>query len=134
MKRFLNVFFVLLCFALPCIAQEDKYETAKPLTDVEILRRDVTMNIEGKYYYGVTVTMQSYSPDYFISSKYRVKVTVEDSKGKKIWKKTLNNAYLYVFRSGQIQVGRPNFTQIIIYQPSSTGRIYGDIREKEGVY
>ena len=78
--------------------------------------------------------MKPISPDYIINERYKVKITVTDSQGKKIWKKTLKNVYLYVFSDGQIQVGKPNFHQIIIRKSSYSSDNIGAIREKEGVY
>ena len=40
---------------------------------------------------------------------------------KKIWKKTIKGAFLYVFPSGQVQVGQQNFNQIIIYREKKDG-------------
>ena len=78
--------------------------------------------------------MKSTSPDYFITDKYKVKVTISDSNGKKVWKKTLKNVFLYVFSDGQVQVGKRNFNQIVIQKSSLTGDFFGKIREKEGIY
>ncbi|EJL64325.1 hypothetical protein [Flavobacterium sp. CF136] len=108
-------------------------ETAKPMTDTEIMRNVSRMDIEGKEYENVKVTLKSISPDYFISDIYKVKVTIVDMEGKEIWKKTLKNVYLYVFSNGQIQVGKPNFNKIFI-QKNDTGSFNGKVREKEGVY
>ena len=108
-------------------------ETAKPMTDTEIMRNVSRMDIEGKEYENVKVTLKSISPDYFISDIYKVKVTIVDMEGKEIWKKILKNVYLYVFSDGQIQVGKPNFNKIFI-QKNDTGSFNGKVREKEGVY
>lgn len=107
-------------------------ETVHPLFDTEIVRNVLSIDIEGKEYKNVLVTLKSISPDYFFSDQFRVKVIVEDRDGFKIWKKTLKNAYLYAFSDGQIQVGQPNFNQIII-EPY-LGSHVGAIRIKEGVY
>jgi hypothetical protein len=108
-------------------------ETTKPLTDTEIERNVSSMDIEGKVYENVKVTLKSISPDYFISDIYKVKVTIVDMEGKTVWKKTLKNVFLYVFSSGQIQVGKPNFDRILI-KKNYSGSYIGTIREKEGVY
>ena len=78
--------------------------------------------------------MKSTSPDYFITDKYKVKITISDANGKKVWKKTLKNVFLYVFSDGQVQVGKRNFVQILIEKSSLTGDFLGMIREKEGIY
>ena len=108
-------------------------ETTKPLTDTEIMREVSIMNIEGKEYKNVKVTMKSISPDYYFSDKHKVKVTIVNMDGKKVLKKTLKNSFLYVFSNGQIQVGQPNFNKILI-QKNDSGSFIGMIREKEGIY
>jgi len=98
------------------------------------LRRVALLDLEGKYYYDVVMTFKSTTPDYFITDKYKVKVTVKDSDGKNVWKKTLKNVFLYVFSNGQIQVGKSNFNQILVQKGKETGDFFGVVREKEGVY
>jgi len=109
-------------------------EKAKPLTDVEVVRKVALLDIEGTCYKDVTVSFKSATPDSFISDKYKVKVKVIDKNGKSIYKKTLKNVFLYVFSNGQIQVGKKNFDQIVIYKSGLTNDNIGLIREKEGVY
>lgn len=109
-------------------------ETTKPLTDMEVMRKVAILDIEGKMYENVTISFKSTTPDYFITNKYKVKVKVVDENGKSIYKKTLKNAFLYVFSNGQIQVGKPNFNQILITESELTDDNIGIIREKEGVY
>lgn len=109
-------------------------EKTSPMTDTELVRNVSILDIEGEYYYDVKITMKSISADYFIFNHDRVKVTIKDKNGKKIWKRTLHNAYLYVFSNGQVQIGKPKFDQIVIFK-SSYGNYYtGIIREKEGIY
>lgn len=108
-------------------------ETAKPLTDMEVVRNVAYLDIEGKIYEDVTMTFKSITP-YLISDRYRVKVKVVDKEGKSVYKKTLKNVFLYVFSNGQIQVGKKNFDQIVVQRSSLTGDNIGIIREKEGVY
>ena len=125
------IVFLICILTLPAFAQ-DEPESAKPLTNAVIMRRNVSLDIEGEYFDDVTITFKSISPDYFFTHTYRVKVKVTDSNKKVIYNKTLKNAFLYVFSDGQIQVGRVNFDQIIIY--NYDGDYYGTIREKEGIY
>ena len=132
MKRFFTILFLMLSVVLSIFAQEP--ETAKPLTDTEVVRKVALMDIEGQLYDNVVVTMKSTSPDYFITDKYKVKVTITDANGKKVWKKTFKNVFLYVFSDGQVQVGKRNFDQIVIKKSSLTGDFVGMIREKEGIY
>lgn len=132
MKRFIAILFLMLSFTMPGFAQET--ETAKPLHDMEVERKVARMDIEGEIYNNVVVTMKSVSPDYYFTDKYKVEVTVRGDNGKKIWKKTLRNVFLYVFSGGQVQVGKQNFDQILIQKSFLTGDYVGWVREKEGVY
>lgn len=121
---------LIITFAFMVIALTASYsETTKPLYDVEIVRKDVTLDIERIYYRNVTISLKTKG---LFSDK--VKVNIVDKWGKSIYKKTLKNAYLYVFSNGQIQVGKPHFNQIVIFPKDSFGIISGIIREKEGVY
>ena len=132
MKKILLLVAMLLTFTLNVYAQEK--EKAYPLTDHEVVRRVALIDIEGTTYENVVVSMKSTSPDYFITDAYKVKVVITDSKGKKIWKKTLKNVFLYVFSNGQVQVGKRGFDQILIQKSSYTDDFIGKIREKEGIY
>ena len=118
--------------SLSMVAQEP--ESARPLTDTEVVRRVALLDLEGKYFYDVVMTFKSTTPDYLITDKYKVKVTVTDSAGKKVWKKTIKNVFLYVFSSGQIQVGKQNFDVIVVQKDKETGYFFGIVREKEGVF
>lgn len=113
-------------------AQSDEPETSLPSTDTEIVRRCSFMDIEGKYYKDCVVTLKSTSPDLFITDKYKVKVLVKDENGKKVYKKTFSNAYLYIYSNGQVQVGKPKFNQVVISRVSDSW--FGEIKEKEGVW
>lgn len=132
MKRFVLLLILMLSFGISLYAQ--KPEKAKPLTDTEVVRKVSFLDIEGKNYEDVVVTMKSTTPDYLLTDKYKVKVKVEDSTGKKVWSKTFKNAFLYVFSNGQVQIGKPNFDQMVISKSSYTGNWIGTVREKEGVY
>ena len=133
MKRIL-LFLMMLTINIVGFAQSDETEKASPMTDTEIVRKCAILDVEGKYYDNVTVTIKSNQPDLFFTDKYKVKVTVTDASGSKIWNKTFKNAFLYVFSSGQIQVGKQNFDQLVISKSSSTGDWIGIVREKEGIY
>ena len=109
-------------------------ETTTPLTDIEVVRKVAILDIEGEIHEDVIISFKSTTPDYFITDKYKVKVKVVDKKGKSVYKKTFKNAFLYVFSNGQIQVGKPNFDQILITKSELTNSNIGIIREKEGVY
>lgn len=131
MKRFIMLLMACLTMAFS-FAQSDDNEMSSPSRDTEIVRRCALMDIEGKYYRDVVVTLKSTSPDYFITDKYKVKVTVQDEDGKKVYKKTFKNCYLYIFSSGQVQVGKPKFNQIVIGKAGDSW--FGEIKEKEGVW
>lgn len=133
MKRIL-LFLMMLTINIVSFAQNSEPEKAKPMTDTEIVRKCAIFDVEGKYYDNVTVTIKSNQPDFFFTDKYKVKVTVTDASGSKVWNKTFKNAFLYVFSSGQIQVGKQNFDKLVIAKSSSTGEWIGMVREKEGVY
>ena len=133
MKK-LVLFLVMLTISIVSFAQNSEKETTKPIFDTEIVRKVTVLDIEGKCYGNVIVTFKYYKPDFVWTDKYKVKVTVTDSSGKKLWNKTFKNSYLYVFSSGQIQVGKPNFDQIVIYKSSASGNWIGQVREKEGIF
>ena len=133
MKRIL-LFLMMLTINIVGFAQSDETEKASPMTDTEIVRKCAILDVEGKYYENVTVTIKSNQPDFFFTDKYKVKVTVTDASGSKVWNKTFKNAFLYVFPNGQIQVGKPNFDKLVITKSSPTGDWIGMVREKEGVY
>lgn len=135
MKKYLTTLlftiFATLAFSQ---SQSDETETAKPMLDTEIERKVSVMDIEGATYEDVKIIMKSISPDYILYDKHRVKVTIKDKDDKKVWKKTLYNTFMYVFKNGQVQIGKQNFDQIVIYKSPFDNSYYGVIREKEGVY
>lgn len=133
MNKMFSILIMALC-TLTISAQEKEPETATPLLDMEVVRRVDRLDIEGTIYRNVEVAMKSISPGYFISDKFKVKVTIVDKDGKKIWKKTLKGVFLYVFKSGQVEVAKKNFCPIVIWRPSFTDGTTGIIREREGVY
>lgn len=134
-----KIIFILTTFFLLTVSSFAQNETAtessRPTTDTEIVRRCASLDIEGKVYEDVIITMKSTSPDYFVTDKYKVKVQVKDQNGKKIYKKTFSNAYLYIFSNGQIQIGKPKFNQIVITKGTLLPDLwFGQIREKEGIW
>ena len=132
--RKLLLFLVMLTINIVSFAQNSEPEKASPMTDTEIVRKCAILDVEGKYYDNVTVTIKSNQPDLIFTDKYKVKITVTDASGSKVWNKTFKNAFLYVFPNGQVQVGKPNFHQIIISRADSSSEWIGMVREKEGVY
>ena len=135
MKKYLVTLFLALCATISFAqSQGDESEKARPMRDTKVVRNVTVIDIEGTLYEDVEVTMKSISADYFIFDKDRVKVTIRDKDGKKVWKKTFHNAYMYVFSSGQVQIGKPNFDQIVIFKSKFGNHYTGIIREEEGVY
>lgn len=133
MKRII-LFMLVILSIIPGYAQDDDKEKSRPSFDTEIVRRCSFLNIEGKSYSDVVVTLKSISPynNNNLTDKYKVKVKVTDENGKKIYKKTFSNSYLYIFSNGQIQVGKPKFNQILIQKALTSW--FGEINEKEGVW
>ena len=125
---------IAMFFTTSLTLAQNEQETAKPLTDMEVVRKVAYLDIEVEIYENVTILFKSVTPDYFITDKYKVKVKVTNKKGKSVYKKTFKNAFLYVFSDGQIQVGKNNFNQIVVTKPDSLDDYIGIIREKEGVY
>ena len=107
-------------------SQEEEPETSSPSWNTEIIRKVSSLDVEGIVYNDVTVSFNSNN-----SSKVKVKIVNVD--GRVAWQKTFKNAYLYLFSSGQIQVGQPKFTKILVYKGRS-GPCVGEIRELEGIY
>ena len=137
MKKLIVLLIFSLSFGWFVFAQNnnDETEKASPMQNAELIRKVWFLDIEGEMYTDVVVSVKSISPDSFFSDKYRVKVKVTDSNGKTVWNKTMKNAYLYVFSDGQIQIGRPKFSQLVIYSGKRANKYEkGIIREKEGVY
>lgn len=117
-------------------AQSDEPEKSYPSRDTEIVRRCFAINIEGELFDNVVITLKSYDknsePFLGIKGGPRVKVIVKDKNGKKVYKKTFKNCYLYIFSNGDVQVGKPKFNQIIIGKIGKSW--FGEIKEKEGVW
>ncbi len=127
------VLLLMMLFMSSLAFAQSEPETAKPLTDVEVVRKVAFLDIEGKYYEDVMMTFKSVTPGFF-STSYKVKVRIVDKNGKPIYKKTFKNVFLYVFSDGQVQVGKKNFDQIVVRKSKRIDGIVGIIREKEGVY
>ena len=107
-------------------SQEEEPETSSPSYNTEIVRNVSSLDVEGIVYNNVTVSFNSNS-----SSKVKVKIVNVD--GRIAWQKTFKNAYLYIFSTGEIHVGKPKFRKILIYKDYS-GLYFGKIREYEGIY
>ncbi|MFK2214627.1 hypothetical protein ACIXT1_03470 [Bacteroides fragilis] len=77
----LSVLLLIIMFTNSLAFAQSELKTAKPLTDMEVVRKVAFLDIEGKYYEDVTMSFKSITPDYFISDKYKVKVKVVDKNG-----------------------------------------------------
>ena len=106
-------------------SQEEEPETSSPSYNTETIRIVSSLDVEGVVYKNVKVSFNSNN-----SSKVKVKILNVD--GRVAWQKTFKNAYLYIFSSGQIQVGQPKFDKIIIHKDDS-GSYVGKIRKYEGI-
>lgn len=129
----LSLFFTF-SFTFGQTTKEDEKETVPPSVNTEIVRKVAVFDIEGKKYTDVTITLKSISADFLIHFNDRVKVKIVAQGGTVIYKKTYKNAFLYIFSSGQIQVGRPRFDQILINKSNFSNVYFGMIREKEGIF
>ena len=73
MKKYLVTLFLALCATISFAqSQGNEREEAKPMRDTKIVRNVSVIDIEGKLYEDVKVTMKSISADYFIFDKDRV--------------------------------------------------------------
>lgn len=129
MKKIILLFISLISLNIGLIAQE----SVEPLKNGEVTRDVTIMDIEGKNYYNVKVTLKSMSPDNIINYSNRVNVTVVNENGFPVWRKTIKDAYLYVFSNGQVQVGKGKIDQIIISKSGYNDSYIGKVREKEGI-
>ena len=127
MKKILLIIVAFILSATISFAADT--ESVSPSYSTEIQRKVSEIDIEGTTYSNVVITFKS--GDIFSS---KVSVKIKNSEGKTIYKKTFKGAYLYIFRDGQIQVGKKNFDKIVITRSYLSDSYKGKIREKEGVY
>ncbi|MBR2946108.1 MAG: hypothetical protein IKC18_05460 [Bacteroidaceae bacterium] len=127
MKKVILFLFCFLSCSISMMSQEQ--EKAYPLLNAEIVRNVAILDIEGETYFDVEMTFKSNR-----SVKSKVKIFVKEKGCELIWQKTLKYSYLYVFSNGQVQVGRPNFHQVLIQKSKNGISLVGKIREKEGVF
>lgn len=130
-----KILFLLFFSLIAAISFADDTESTTPSYNTEIQRSVSIMDIEGTLYHDVVVTMKSNEPDYVFVTKGKVSVHITSDAGQTIYKKKFKDAYLYIFRNGQIQIGKKNFDKLVIYKSSTYPyKFSGIIREKEGVY
>lgn len=111
--------------------KEEIVEKALPLNNTEAVRKVKIVDIDGTTYVNAKIYMTTVS---FVDGTNAVKVSIFDINNKRVWKKTLSGAYLYVFSDGQIQIGQRNFQQVLIYRERDTNSFIGLIRAEEGIY
>lgn len=133
MKRLILLLFLFCSFSNFSFANErDSIESVKPTMNLEISRKVKYLQIDD-------IGFRDYNELFYdikLVSKWNeltpiVKVVIKNNEGKTIWKKTFKNTYLYLFSNGQIQVGKPRFDQIIIYNKLNPSCY---INTKEGLY
>lgn len=129
MKKLFLLIISLISLNVISLAQE----SVEPMINGEVVRKVSVLDIEGKEYYNVEVTLKSVSPDNIINFDNRVNVTVVNDKGYTVWRRAIKDAYLYVFSNGQVQVGKGKLDQIIISKSPHSDLYIGKIREKEGI-
>lgn len=123
---------VMLLMALPTWAQSKK-EIAKPLIGEEIVRKVALIDIDGRRFENVIVSLKSKAPNFVVSNKFRVKVQVYDQAGNRVYKNTFSSMALYVYTDGQIQVSGNNMTTVVITPSKLSEDLIGVIREHTGV-
>jgi len=129
MKRI--IFLLIACMTMAFgYAQDDKSERVPPSYNTEIVRQCYKMNIDRIPIYDVHVILKSKSSGY--SLKDKVKITILDKHGNKIYKKTFKDCHLYIFSDGQIEVGKPRFIKVLITKEDAGW--WGIIRAWEGIW
>lgn len=120
MKKILFCTFFLLA-TMCSYAQENKEEPESVKATLGItIKRDIELAVieypDVKKFYFITVELRA-------SSYGGVTIIFRDpDTGKKLLKKYLGDSYLYIYKSGQLQIGRPNIDKAIIYKSSSTDK------------
>ena len=109
-------------------------ESVTPTLNIGISRQISYANINGNSYDDVEVYIKSFY-DFWTGTTPIVKIKVTSIEtGEILYKKRFSNTYLYIFRDGQIQIGRKNLDKIIISKPSFSNRWNMRINEGGIVY
>ena len=131
MKR-LFISIILLLTSIYSFAQEDskEVESVRPTTNSKIYRQVSFAEINNKNYVeDIGVSIQS-KYDFWYGTTPIVKIKAKSLEtGRVIYRKKLYDTYLYIFRKGQIQVGKPNLEKLIIFQSSITENWYMQIND-----
>ena len=144
MKKVITICYALLCAMCSFVAvAEEEADTAYPTAGANLYRRVSFAEINGKAYSNVEVELKSakysYWPFFLNLFIKGVKVVVKDvDSGKMIYRKRFPDANLYVFPSGNIQVGIGNrgvsvIEYVIIWESEYDGDRYMTIEER-GIY
>lgn len=126
MKKIIFVLTIMLAAFTGSYAQQ----TVKPTIDKEVKCQLASIDDEGTVYDNVIVKFKCTVK--FAGKTCQTKIVICNAKGKKITKRILSDALLYVFDSGQIQVGKNGVSKVLVYKDKS-GNTVGKVRESEGV-
>ena len=129
MKKLFTTILLSAAAALSCFAQSE--EKVRPSYSVNTVRKCSVIDIEGSKHYDVTMEFKSCA---FSAEHPYVNVTIKNQDGKKVLSKKYKESFLYIFKSGQVEVGKPNFPKIVVAPTSEKGVYQAAIREKEGIY
>jgi len=125
---------VLIFWGFESVSFAQEGERAYPVKgELKVMRHLESVDIEGEIYESVDFIVKNMKPSSSVSTGNN-KVEVEIRQGKKsIYYNCFKNSYLYIYSTGQLQVGQPNFYLVIIY-PEEGGKFTGIIRAETGVY
>ena len=133
MKKIICLLMLMLSFMFTQTmnAQDNQSGVLQSLPSVgtKIERNLVWIDIEGTYYNNAHLLLQSYYDYRYRKFVVRVNVTQNH---KRIYSKRFNDSYMYLFSNGTIQVGRPNFYQLVVIHDKLG--YCGKIRQFEGVH
>lgn len=134
--KFIPALAALMLMPAFCRAQQSEVSVEKVHASysTEIQRKVETLDIDGKEYSDVLMTFKSGSGESDENNKGSVAVKVKSREsGKTLYSRRLKHSALFIFSTGQIQVGRQNFRKVVVY-PVGGGKYKGEINEMEGVY
>lgn len=133
MKQIVKIFILFLSFmfvqTMNAQVDHDGVLRALPSVGARIDRNLAWIDIESTYYSDVHVNLHSGYDNR--TRLYYVNIIVTQNH-KKVYSRRFNNAYMYLYGDGQIQVGKPGFIQMVIVH-DRLGNC-GKIRQFEGLY
>ena len=124
---------ILACFFISAAAKDGKQteETASPTFGVTVERECGVVVIEKEVYHPSTLAATAAEHGHMFGD--RVKVTVWDKNGNKIYKKRFSKSFLYAYSDGSIYIARGNALTQVQVRKSSSGEWEAKIRAK-GIY